>query len=88
MSANLPPPSETDHVFLHQEGDALVAYHGGKEIARKTRTTQERFYADLHVWTRKSKYAGPFWLVKADGSVESDTETPARAAGAFESQPS
>ena len=81
-------PSETQHVFLHEEGDALVAYHGGKEIARKTKTTQERFYADLHVWMRKSKYNGPFWRVNAAGNLERDDETPTRAAGAFQNQAS
>jgi hypothetical protein len=77
-------PSETSHVFLHEEGDALVAFYAGREIARKTRTTQERFFADLHVWSRKNKYEGPYWRVLSNGEIEEDKETPARAARAFE----
>jgi hypothetical protein len=77
-------PSETDDVFLHEEGDAWVAYHRGKEVARKTRTTQERFYADLHVWSRKSGYQGPYWRVLASGELEEDKELPQRIASAYE----
>lgn len=69
MSESL-QPSETEHVFLHQEGDLLVAYHGGREIARREKNGQERFLRDMHVWMRKTRYSGPLWRVTASGGME------------------
>jgi hypothetical protein len=66
------PPSEATDVFLHQEGNETGAYHAGKLIARMTRTSQERFYADLHVWVRKTRYSGPYWRVLENGTIEQD----------------
>lgn len=79
-------PSETHDVFLHREGDETVAYQGGHCIARMTRTSQERFIAELHVWIRKNNYQGPFWRVEENGHVTQDTDIPSRVAKAFENQ--
>jgi hypothetical protein len=81
-------PSEAKHIFLHQEGNDWIAYHSGTEISRKTRVSQERFYADLHVWIRKHRYEGPIWRVATDGKIERDQETEERAARAYENSSS
>ena len=78
--------SETEHIFLHEENGTLIAYQSGKEIARQTRTTQQRFYADLHVWVRKHAYKGPYWRVSAQGDLVEDLELPVRVASAFDNQ--
>jgi hypothetical protein len=77
-------PSELTDVFIHNEAGEEVAFFRGKEIARRTRSAQARFYAELHVWRRKTHFQGRFWRIAETGDAQPATDVEEASAHAFD----